>query len=308
MAQLTANGLQIEYDTFGEPNADPLLLIMGLGTQMTAWTPEFCNTLAGHGHYVIRFDNRDIGLSTKFDGARAPSRMQFVMNHLFRIGLKPPYTLQDMASDALGVLDALDIQSAHVVGASMGGMIAQLVAVSNPQRVKTLTSLMSSSGDPKLPTPRPNVIRQIFTRRPATKDPAKMLSYAIRTAKLISSPGFPRSDEQWRELIQAANQRSFYPQGFKRQFAAIVADGSRVRRLQKIQSPTLVIHGKADVLVPVECGIDTARNIRDARLELIDGMGHDIPPQLVNQLTSLIASHTGRVERDGRNLVSKQLN
>ncbi len=305
MAQLAVNGLQIEYDTFGESDADPLLLIMGLGTQMTAWSPEFCNALAGQGHYVIRFDNRDIGLSTKFDGTRVPSRYQYAMNHVFQTGVKPPYTLQDMASDAVGVLDALDIQSAHVVGASMGGMIAQLVTVSHPRRVKTLTSLMSSSGDPKLPSARPNVVCQIFARRPATSDPAKMLSYSIRTAKLISSPDFPRSDEQWREQIQAANQRSFYPQGFKRQFAAIVADGSRVRRLRSIGTPTLVIHGKADPLVPVECGIDTARHIRDARLELIDGMGHDIPPQLVERLTLLIASHTGQLECDRRNILSE---
>ena len=293
MAQLNANGLQIEYDTFGDKSADPLLLIMGLATQMTAWPTDFCNALADHGHYVIRFDNRDIGLSTKFNGARTPSGLRYVMNHVFRTGIVPPYTLQDMAADAVGVLDALDIDSAHIVGASMGGMIAQLVTVGNPQRVKTLTSIMSSSGDPKLPAAHPDVVKHIFMARPGRLDRERMLDYAVRTAQLISSPGFPRTDKQWREEVTAAYQRSFYPQGFKRHFAAIVADGSRVKRLQTINTPTLVIHGTGDRLVPVQCGIDTARHIKGARLELIEGMGHDLPPQLVKRLADLIGGHTG---------------
>ena len=295
MAQLKANGLQIEYDTFGDRGAEPVLLIMGLATQMTAWPTEFCNALADHGHYVIRFDNRDIGLSSKFDGARVPSGLQYVMNRVFRTGVVLPYTLQDMASDAIGVLDALDITSAHVVGASMGGMIAQLVTVGHPQRVKTLTSIMSSSGNPRLPAAHPEIVKHIFINRPRRLDREQILDYSVRTAQLISSPGYPRSDQQWRDEVTAAYQRSFYPQGFKRHFAAIVADGSRVRRLKTIKTPTLVIHGKSDRLVPVQGGIDTARHIKNAKLELIDGMGHDLPPQLVNQLADLIASHTRSV-------------
>jgi len=297
MPQLHVNNLQIEYDTFGEPGADPLLLIMGLGTQMTAWSPDFCNALAAHGHYVIRFDNRDIGLSTKFDNAKAPSRLRYVMNHLFRTSLQAPYSLEDMASDAAGVLEALDIGSAHVVGASMGGMIAQLVTVRYPQRVRSLTSLMSSSGDRHLPKPRPDVVHHMFESRPETGDAEAMLKHVIKTAKLISSPRYPRSDEQWRELIAAALQRSFYPMGFARQMAAVIADGSRVQRLKTIDTPTLVIHGSEDPLIPVECGVDTARHIKGARLEIIEGMGHDIPPQLVGTLTELIAGHTRTIER-----------
>ena len=292
MTQLKVNDLRIEYDTFGDEGAQPLLLIMGLGAQMTAWPPEFCNALAGHGHYVVRFDNRDIGLSTKFHGAKAPSRLRYVMNHIFHTGLKVPYTLDDMASDAAGVLDALDIESAHVVGASMGGMIAQLLTVGHPGRVTSLTSIMSSSGDPKLPTARPEVVKQLITKRPDTSDPEVMLEHTVRSLKLISSPGYPRSDAEWRELITASLARSFHPRGFLRQMAAIVADGSRVQRLATIVKPTLVIHGSDDPLVPVECGIDTARHIKGARLEVLEGMGHDIPPPLVDTLTSLIASHT----------------
>lgn len=292
MTQLQANGLQIEYDTFGDANADPLLLIMGLGTQMTAWTPEFCNSLAEHGHYVIRFDNRDVGLSSKFDGVRAPSLMHYAMNRLFRSGLRPPYSLSDMASDAIGVLDALDVESAHIVGASMGGMIAQLVTSANPLRVKSLTSLMSSSGAPRLPRARADVMKHLFISRPASSSSDRRIEYMVQAMKMISSPDYPRSDEQWREQIIASMKRSFYPQGFPRQVSAIVADGSRVKRLKKISAPTLVIHGQADPLIPVECGIDTARHISGARLELIDGMGHDIPPQLVETITSLIADHT----------------
>jgi proline iminopeptidase len=291
MAQLSVNGLQIEYDTFGDAGAEPILLIMGLGTQMTAWSTDFCNALAAHDHYVVRFDNRDIGLSTKFNGAEAPSRLRYVMHHLFQTPLPAPYSLEDMADDAAGVLTALGLESVHVVGASMGGMIAQLLTVKYPQRVKTLTSIMSTSGDPALPRARPDVVRHVFTSRPNTGDRNAMLKHLTRSAQLISSPAYPRSDEQWRELITSSLERSFYPMGFVRQMAAIVADGSRVKRLQTIDKPTLVIHGSEDPLVPVECGIDTARHIKGARLEIIEGMGHDLPPQLVDQLTTMIAAH-----------------
>jgi len=291
MAQLRSNGLTIEYDSFGDRGADPMLLIMGLGTQMIAWSADFCESLAAHGHYVVRFDNRDIGLSTKLEGTRAPGRLRYLMHHVFHTNLGAPYSLQDMASDAAGVLDALDIDAAHVLGASMGGMIAQLLTVGHPERVKSLTSLMSTSGDPKLPRAKPELVKHMITGRPDTSDPAVMLDHTVATAKMMGSPAYPRSDEEWRELIGASLQRSFYPPGFIRQMAAIVADGSRVERLRKINTPTLVIHGREDPLVPVEGGIDTARQIRDSRLEIIEGMGHDIPPPLVERITGLVAAH-----------------
>lgn len=295
MAQLQANGLQIEYDTFGQASDDPVLLIMGLGTQMTAWSPEFCGALAAHGHFVIRFDNRDTGLSTKFDGVKAPGLMHYAMNHFLGMSLKAPYSLSEMASDAVGVLDALDIPEAHIVGASMGGMIAQLTALKYPERAKSLTSLMSTSGDPGLPRPRRDVMRQIFMNRSSVHDPDAMLAHLLKSARMISSPGFPRSDDDWREQLIASVQRSFYPQGFARQLAAIVDDGSRVQRLKSVNVPALVIHGNADPLVPVECGIDTAKHLPNATLEIIEGMGHDLPPQLIERLTSLIAGHAQHV-------------
>jgi len=292
VAQLMANGLQIEYDTFGDSGAEPILLVMGLGTQMTAWTPDFCDALAAHGHYVIRFDNRDVGLSSKFDGYKAPGRLRYALHHWFNTPLKAPYTLDDMAYDAVCVLDALEIEAAHVVGASMGGMIAQLMAYSHPERVQTLTSIMSTSGDPGLPGPRSDVAKHIFLKRPRRGDRNATCRHLVRSLQLIASPAYPRSEAEWRQLVDAALDRSFYPQGFLRQTAAIFADGSRVRRLMKIEAPTLVIHGSADPLIPPEGGVDTARHIRGARLEIIEGMGHDIPPQLVGHLTALIAGHT----------------
>jgi len=291
MAQLQSNGLTIEYDTFGDRDSDPVLLIMGLGMQMTAWRPEFCESLVARGHYVVRFDNRDIGLSTKFEGAKAPGKLRYLMHHVFHMNLGAPYSLQDMATDAAGVLDALDIDAAHVVGASMGGMIAQLLTVGHPQRVKSLTSLMSTSGNPGLPRAKPELVKHMFTNRPKSGDPAATLEHTVATLKMLGSPAYPRSDAEWRELISASIRRSFYPQGFLRQLAAIVDDGSRVERLKKIDTPTLVIHGSEDPLVPVECGIDTARHISDAKLEIVEGMGHDLPPPLIEKITGLIADH-----------------
>lgn len=291
MSRLRVNGLQIEYDTFGEHGHDPVLLIMGLGTQMVGWSPQFCEALAAHGHYVIRFDNRDVGLSTKFDGIRAPGRLRYVLHRYLRLPLGAPYSLRDMASDAAGVLEALGIADAHVVGASMGGMIAQLMSVHHPHRVRTLTTIMSTSGAPGLPRARADVMQHVFVKRPVTGDKDDMLEHMLMTMRLISSPAYPRSDSEWRDLLNEILDRSFYPPGFRRQLAAIIEDGSRVQRLRRIDKPTLVIHGSEDPLIPVECGVDTARHIEGAKLEIIEGMGHDLPPPLIGRLASLIAEH-----------------
>ncbi len=287
----SANGIQLEYDEFGQRDHPAVLLIMGLGTQMTAWREPFCEALAARGFRVIRFDNRDVGLSTKFDGHRAPGMMRYLLARLVGLRLRPPYLLKDMADDTLGLMDALGLDRAHVVGASMGGMIAQLLAARAPRRVLSLTSIMSTSGAPGLPGPHPEVARHMFSSRPATADREAMIEHTVRTLKLIGSPGYPRPDAEWRELVTAAIERSFYPQGFKRHLAAIIASGSRAELLRSVAAPTLVIHGRDDPLIPVECGIHTAECIPGARLELIDGMGHDLPDALWAPLVGLIASH-----------------
>jgi pimeloyl-ACP methyl ester carboxylesterase len=249
---------------------------------------------------VIRFDNRDVGLSTKFDGVSAPGRLRYAMNRLLGTPLGAPYSLEDMAADAAGVLEVLGIEAAHVVGASMGGMIAQLMAAGHPERVRSLTSIMSTSGARGLPKARSEIMEHFFLNRPDNGDVNTMLEYMLKSMHLISSPAYPRSDAEWRELLSEILNRNFYPPGFRRQLAAIVDDGSRVERLRKIDKPTLVIHGSEDPLIPVECGVDTAKHIDGARLEIIDGMGHDLPPPLVGRLTSLIAGHTSDSNAEAR--------
>lgn len=295
MTQVKANGLEIEYDEFGSTNAPAILLIMGLGTQMTAWSEPFCEGLAGHGFRVVRFDNRDVGLSTKFHNQKAPSMARFMITKLLGLSLHVPYTLDDMADDAIGLLDAIRIDEAHIVGASMGGMIAQLVAGRFPDRCVSLTSIMSTSGDPSLPTASAAVRKQLLAPRPDESQPDAVVERIMQGYRMIGSPGFRRSDEELRELAEASVSRSYYPQGFLRQVAAIAANGSRVDLLKRILAPTLVIHGTEDPLVPVECGVHTAEQIDNAKLELIEGMGHDLPPLLTDRLVDLIAGHTKSV-------------
>lgn len=291
MPELAANGLQIEYDEFGDADAPAMLLIMGLGTQMIAWPEPFCERLAAEGFRVLRFDNRDIGLSTKMEGAKSPGTLRLMLSAW--LGIKPPapYSLDDMAADAVGVLDALDVPAAHIVGASMGGMIAQIVAAEYPQRTLSLVSIMSTSGRRGLPGAEAEVTKKIFGPRPKLETREEIVDYLSGNLRAISSPAYPVDEERLRELVERSVERSYYPAGFMRQLAAIIADGSRVERLKKIEAPTLVIHGKADPLVPVECGIDTAEHIPGAKLELIEGMGHDLPQALWDRMAGLIAEH-----------------
>lgn len=291
---LTANGIELAYDEFGEPENPAILLIMGLGTQMIAWPESLCQSLAARGYRVIRFDNRDIGLSQKMENTRSPHLLKILLYSRFNIPLKVPYKLHDMADDAVGVLDALGLESVHIVGASMGGMIAQLIAAHHPLRVLSLTSIMSTSGDRSLPGPDREVKARMITR-PASTMAEVIIEHSIGTYRLIASPGFPMSDDELHERFTRSYHRSYYPAGFKRQMAAIVASGDRVAELKKITAPTLVIHGKADRLVPVAGGVDTARHIPDAKLELIEGMGHDMPLPLVPKLVELIGDHIDRV-------------
>jgi pimeloyl-ACP methyl ester carboxylesterase len=290
MPQTTANGISIEYDEHGDPQAPPVLLVMGLGAQMTLWPQELVDALVERGFRVIRYDNRDIGLSHKMEGAKAPGIVKLML--LSRFGLKPkvPYSLADMADDGIGLLDALGIDKAHIVGASMGGMIAQHMAFSHPERVLTLTSIMSTTGHRKLPAATREAMSAL-TKRPASMDEEVLVEQGVKVATAIGSPGYRSDPDKVRERSRALIKRSFYPQGMPRQLAAIIADGDRRERLQSVKAPTLVIHGEADPLVPLAGGQDTAAHISGARLKTIPGMGHDLPLELVDEIADAIAEH-----------------
>lgn len=291
MPQITANGISIEYETHGNPSDPPLLLIMGLGAQLTLWPIELVEALVGHGYYVIRHDNRDIGLSEKFGHAGIPNFRKVALLRMFGIRTKLPYRLSDMAADAAGLLGALGIDSAHVVGGSMGGMIAQLMAIEHAPRVRTLTSIFSTTGNPRLPRPRPEAMKALLDRAPPGATLDDVIPIGIRVARAIGSPAYPTPEERLRERIARDFHRSFYPEGPARQIAAIMDDGDRRKRLTKVIAPTLVIHGTDDPLVPVEGGRDTAKAIPGAKLHEIPGMGHDLPLELVDEIAAAIAAH-----------------
>lgn len=288
MPNITANGISLEYETHGDPANPPLLLIMGLGAQLTLWPIELVEALVARGFHVIRHDNRDIGLSTKFDAAGVPDMAMLTMALMAGQTPKIAYTVADMAADAVGLLEALGIEAAHIVGASMGGMIAQHVAASYPERTLTLTSIMSTTGNRALPPAQPAAMAALLGR-PMSGDRATVIDYGVMVSRAIGSPGYPGEEERLRARVGRDFDRSFYPVGAARQFAAIVADGDRRERLKAITAPTLVIHGEDDPLVPVEGGEDTAASIAGAKLHLIPGMGHDLPVELVEQVADAIA-------------------
>ena len=293
MAQVQANGISIEYETFGNKAHETVLLIMGLGGQMTIWSTEFCEELVSRKFHVVRFDNRDIGLSTKFEKAGMPD-MSAIFGAL--LGGKPaeaPYSLDDMAADAVGLLDALDIEAAHIVGASMGGMIAQLVATNHPSKTLSLTSIMSTTGNPALPQAKPEAMEVLMTPAPEG-DIEGAIQRGIKTWKVIGSPGFPTDDALLREWVSRDVHRSLYPVGVARQMAAIVTNGDRREKLKKLTVPTVVVHGADDPLVPVEGGKDTAANIPAAELRIVPGMGHDFPLGLVQTFADAVSSVAAR--------------
>jgi pimeloyl-ACP methyl ester carboxylesterase len=292
MPRARANGIEIEYESFGHPSDPILLLVMGLGAQMIFWEEEFCEGLAARGRRVIRFDNRDVGLSTKLEGAAAPSVVEAMAAVASGQPIRAPYTLLDMADDAAGLLDALEIGAADVVGASMGGMIAQLLAVRHPARVRTLTSIMSSTGAPDLPPAKPEAMQILLT--PAPTDRAGNIERAVQANRVIGSPGFPFDEERIRRRAARAYDRCFYPAGMARQMVAVMATGNRREAVRAVRAPTLVIHGTADPLVPVEAGVDTAKSIPGAELLLVEGMGHDLPRGAWPQVIDAIDAHLKR--------------
>ena len=290
--KIRANNIDIEV-VDSSPDATHLpvvLLIMGLGMQLIAWPPGLVRELMNAGFRVIRFDNRDSGLSQKFDTLGMPNLIWQGLKYKLGLSIKPPYSVHDMAFDALGVLDALQIDKAHMVGVSMGGMVAQRAVLLAPERALSLTSIMSSSGARGLPAATPAVTRQLFSR-PAGKGKQAAIDHSVKLFKAIGSPGFPMDDAFLRERVTVATERSFNPPGIARQMVAIVADSTRAAALAKVAVPTLVLHGKADPLVPFACGQDTAQRIPGARLVAIDGMGHDLPPGVVEHLLAHMVPH-----------------
>lgn len=290
--KIIANNIHIEVEDSapGATHLPVVLLIMGLGMQLIAWPPGLLRELTNAGFRVIRFDNRDAGLSEKFSQLGVPHLIWQGFKYSLGLNLNPPYSLHDMALDALGVLDALQIDKAHITGLSMGGMVAQRVALLAPQRTLSLTSIMSSSGALGLPAAAPAVTRQMLSR-PASKGKQAAIEHAVKLFKAIGSPGFPVDDTFLRETVTAAYERSFNPAGVARQMVAILADSTRAAALSKVAVPTLVLHGKADPLVPLACGQDTAQRIPGARLVAIDGMGHDWPPGVVEHLLVHLIPH-----------------
>ncbi|TNE31119.1 MAG: alpha/beta fold hydrolase [Alphaproteobacteria bacterium] len=290
MPEVSANGLTIHYDEHGDPSDPAILLIMGFASQMTVWPIELVEALVARGFRVIRHDNRDIGLSHKFHGVKGPGIPKMMLMNMFGLKPKVPYGLPDMAKDSAGLLDALEIDQAHIVGASMGGMIAQHFAARHPHKTKSLTSIFSSTGSRRLPRAKREAV-QALIRRPASMEEDVLIEHGIKVVRTIGSPGYPADEDRLRERIRANVRRSVYPEGVVRQLGAIVADGDRRKMLKGLDVPTLVLHGEEDPLIPVAHGHDTAAHIPGARIKTIPGWGHDLPLELIETLADEIATH-----------------
>ncbi len=291
MPTIHANKIELYYEGNGPAGAPVILLVMGLGTQMIAWPDDFIQGLVKSGFRVIHYDNRDIGLSSRLDGAAAPNLIWAMVAARFRLPLQVAYTLNDMAADGIGLLDALGIKKAHVVGASMGGMIAQLIAATYPDRVLSLTSVMSTSGRPGLPGPDAALRKRLMAKRPPNPSRDEAVAFGAEGLQAISYDDAMRAPDAFEAMAARAFDRSYNPMGMKRQLLAIIADGSRVERLKTIKAPTLVIHGAADPLVPLAGSEDIANNVPGAKLEIIDEMAHDLPPSQVGRMVELISNH-----------------
>ena len=297
MPLVKANGVDIEVEDYGSKSDPAIVLIMGLAAQLTLWPAPMVEGLVARGFRVVRFDNRDIGLSQKLHDRRAPSPA-LSMTAIRLLGLKAvaPYTLHDMAADTGGVLDSLDIGKAHVVGASMGGMIGQVFAATRPERVTSFTAIMSSTNHRKLPQADPAVVRQLFSTRVGVKTHEELIDRIVAFWNVIGTPDSGNDPKEFRDKIAASIERCNYPSGVRRQIAAILATGDLRPWAKKIKAPTLVIHGSYDPLAPLPGGLDIAASVPGARAEIIDGMGHDLPPRHIKQITELIAGHARSAE------------
>lgn len=290
--QVQSNGLHLEYETFGRPSDPALVLIMGLGNQLVDWPEAFCEALASAGYYVVRFDNRDVGRSSKLEQAPRPNIPAAWLRQKLGLRQHNAYTLDDMADDTVGLMDGLGLINAHLIGISMGGMIAQLIAARHPKRVRALTLMMTHSGTRRVRGATLAVQRQLI-RRPKHANREGLLRHSVKTWQMIGSPGYPQTEHQRYGKARRGFDRSFYPPGVLRQMHAILAAADRSPLLAAIVAPTLVLHGEADPLVPVAAGRDLARSIPNARLLTIPGWGHDLPPQLLPRLTEAILNLEG---------------
>ena len=290
MPTAKANGLTIAYETAGDPRDPTILLVMGLGAQLTLWPDAFVAALAASGLHVVRYDNRDVGLSSDFDSHGVVDMNEVMMKAIAGRPLSPPYTVADMAADGIGLLDALGIKSAHVVGLSMGGMIVPHMATRHAGRVESMTVVMSSSGRRGLPPGKPEAVKMLMTR-PMSNDRAEILRHSIALRRAIGGPAYPENDEELRVKVERQIDRRYYPQGVSRQYYAVIADGDRTNLLKTVKVPTLVIHGSDDPLLPVECGRDVAAAVPGAVMHEEPGMGHEIPGALCQSLAARIAAH-----------------
>jgi pimeloyl-ACP methyl ester carboxylesterase len=291
LASPNAAGIELFYDTVGDADAVPLLLVMGLGAQLITWDDEFCQALADRGFFVIRYDNRDVGLSTKLDAASV-DMMAALTKLVTGEAIEAPYLISDMADDAASLLDHLGIAAAHIVGASMGGMIAQAIAIRHPDRVLSLTSIMSTTGDRDVGQPTPEAMQMLMQPAPTTREEA--IASGVEATRAISSPDM-FDEERARKSAGEAYDRCFYPPGMARQLVGIVASGSRADGLRALDVPTLVIHGRADPLVTPSGGERTAELVPGAELMMIDGMGHDLPPEVWPRVIEAITAMASKV-------------
>ncbi len=293
--QVKANGIDIEVETFGDKKNPAIIFVMGFGAQLINWPVELMEGLAKRGFYVIRFDNRDVGLSQKFPELGQPNAGEVMGQMLEGKTPKVPYTLTDMAADAVGVLDALGVDKAHIVGGSMGGMIVQVAAAEFPDRFKSMTSIFSTTGNQELPQATDEAMAALLSK-PENEERDTVIAHSMKVRNIIGSPGYPTPEDEARAKAAENFDRSYYPEGTTRQYAAIIANGDRRERNKKITCPVLVLHGTDDPLVRVEGGRDTAKSIKGARIVEIEGWGHDMPAALMPRLEEEIANHCAAAE------------
>ncbi|MFX1295690.1 MAG: alpha/beta fold hydrolase [Promethearchaeota archaeon] len=291
MPKANVNNIEIEYETIGKPISKPLLLIAGLGSQLIAWSDEICENFAKSGFFVIRFDNRDVGLSTKFEDAGLPNFLEINATYANEDIPEVPYTLEDMADDAIGVLDALNIDKAHICGASMGGMIAQVIAYKFPSRVRSLTIIMSTTGNPDLPQAKPEIMAQFFAPVPSERE--AYIEEMVKRDSFIHGT-FIYDEDQGRDYRTKEYDRSYYPEGIARQLAAMAVPGNIKPKISAIKVPTLVIHGSEDPFNSIEAGKEIASTIPGAELLILDGMGHSFPREVIPRIISALVMNSNK--------------